>query len=172
MTAPQRSPTPDFAMAQRELMLQVEKELETTKRVLSAVRDRNRDSHLDPKSRTAGEWAWPQASRDVQLHDEIAKLKFEMAPRYKEEPRKVAELVQCYDTYDQRALAGVRAMRLGQLTTPVDFAGLFHLPAVFYPGFVNNPSIHPRRQLAAFLRPRGSRVPAMYGHSADEPWNS
>ena len=89
MTAPQRSPTPDFAMAQRELMLQVEKELETT-----------------------------------------------------------------------------------QLTTPVAFAGLFHLPAIFYPGFVTNPSIHPRGQLAAFLRLRGSGVPAMYGRSADEPWNS
>ena len=172
MTAPQRSPTPDFAMAQRELMLQVEKGLETTKRVLSAVRDRDCDSHLDPKSRPAGEWAWPQASSDAQLLDEFAKLKFEMAPRCKEEPRKVAKLVQCYDMYDQRALARVRAMSLGQLTTPVDFAGLFYLPAVFYPGFVTNSSIHPRGQRAAFLRPRGSGVPAMYGHSADEPWNS
>jgi hypothetical protein len=58
MTAPQPRLTPDFALAQRELMLQgLEREMETTKEVLSAVPNANRDFRLDPKARTAWELA-------------------------------------------------------------------------------------------------------------------
>jgi uncharacterized damage-inducible protein DinB len=62
-------------------------------------------------------------------------------------------------------------MTAEQLATPVDFLGVFNLPAVFYLGFVNNHSIHHRGQLAAYLRPMGSKVPSIYGGSADEPMN-
>jgi len=58
-----------------------------------------------------------------------------------------------------------------QLANPVDFAGVFKMPAVFYLGFVNNHCVHHRGQLAGFLRPMGSKVPSIYGGSADEPWN-
>ena len=59
MSAVQPALTPDFAVAQREFMLQgLERELEATKKVLSAVPDSNRDFRLDPKSRTVGELAW------------------------------------------------------------------------------------------------------------------
>jgi len=51
-------------------MLQgLERALEVTKKVLSAVPDSNRDFRLDPKSRTAGELAWHLASSDVQMLD-------------------------------------------------------------------------------------------------------
>jgi uncharacterized damage-inducible protein DinB len=171
MTAPQPSLTPDFAVAQRELMLQgLEREVETTKKVLSAVLDSNRNFRLDPKSRTAWELAWHIASSDVQMLDEVADHKFEMTPRFKEEPKNVAELVTWYDKSCRRAIARVRNMTPQQLTTPVDFMGVFNLPAVFYLGFVNNHSIHHRGQLAAYLRPMGSKVPSIYGGSADEPW--
>jgi uncharacterized damage-inducible protein DinB len=38
-----------------------------------------------------------------------------------------------------------------------------------YLGFANNHSLHHRGQLAAYLRAMGSKVPAIYGGSADEP---
>jgi uncharacterized damage-inducible protein DinB len=41
-------------------------------------------------------------------------------------------------------------------------------PNVTYLGFANNHSIHHRGQLAAYLRAMGSKVPAIYGTSADE----
>ncbi len=171
MTAPQPRLTPDFAVAQRELMLQgLDREMETTKKVLSAVPNANRDFRLDPKSRTAWELAWHLASSDVQMLDEVADHKFEMAPRFKQEPKDIADLVNWYDTNFKRAANRVRAMTPEQLSTPVDFAGVFNMPAVFYLGFVNNHSIHHRGQLAAYLRPMGSKVPSIYGGSADEPW--
>jgi len=42
-------------------------------------------------------------------------------------------------------------------------------PNVTYLGFANNHSIHHRGQLSSYLRACGSKVPAIYGASADEP---
>ena len=41
-------------------------------------------------------------------------------------------------------------------------------PGVTYLGLANNHSVHHRGQLAAYLRAMGSKVPALYGESADE----
>jgi uncharacterized damage-inducible protein DinB len=42
-------------------------------------------------------------------------------------------------------------------------------PAVTWLTMMNNHAVHHRGQLAAYLRPMGSKVPAIYGMSADEP---
>jgi uncharacterized damage-inducible protein DinB len=171
MTAPQPALSPEYAAAVRESMLEgLARELEITKRVLSAVPDAQRDYRPDPKARTAWELAWHLVSCDVQMTDEIADHKFQMEPRFKEEPRNVAELVDWYDKNFNRAMNRVRAMTPEQLTTSVDFLGAFNFPAVFYLSFINNHSIHHRGQLAVYLRPMGSKVPSIYGGSADEPW--
>ena len=171
MSAPQQSLSPEFAAGLREVMLTgLAREMETTKKVLAAVLDNQRDFRLDPKARTAWELAWHLASCDVQMTDEIADQKFQMEPRFKDEPKHVAELVKWYDTNFNRAMGRVKAMTAEQLCTPVDFYGVFNMPAVFYLSFVNNHSIHHRGQLAAYLRPLGSKVPSIYGGSADEPW--
>ena len=104
------------------------------------------------------------------MTDEIADRKFDMEPRFKEEPKTVAELVTWYDGQFKRAIARVQAMTPEQLCTPVDFYGVFNMPAVFYLTFVNNHSIHHRGALAVYLRPMGSKVPSIYGGSADEPF--
>jgi uncharacterized damage-inducible protein DinB len=57
-----------------------------------------------------------------------------------------------------------------QLLTPVEFFGVFNLPAALYLGFLNNHSIHHRGELATYLRPMGSKVPSIYGGSYDEPF--
>jgi uncharacterized damage-inducible protein DinB len=173
MSAPQPalSLSPEFAVGLREVMLQgLSRELETTKKVIAAIPEDKRDFRLDPKSRTAWELAWHLASCDVQMTDEIADQKFNMEPRFKEEPRTVAELVDWYDSNFKRAMARVHEMSAEQLCNPVDFMGICNFPAVFYVSFVNNHSIHHRGQLAAYLRPMGSKVPSIYGGSADAPW--
>jgi uncharacterized damage-inducible protein DinB len=173
MSAPQPafSLSPEFAVGLREFMLQgLSRELETTKKVIAAIPEDKRDFRLDPKARTAWELAWHLASCDVQMTDEIAEQKFNMEPRFKEEPKTVAELADWYDSNLKRAIARVHDMSAEQLCSPVDFIGVFNYPAVFYLSFVNNHSIHHRGQLAAYLRPMGSKVPSIYGGSADEPW--
>ncbi|MGB7845602.1 MAG: DinB family protein [Candidatus Acidiferrum sp.] len=171
MSAPQPALSPEFAVGMRESMLQgLAQELEITKKVLAAIPEAGRDYRPDPKARTTWDLAWHLASCDVQMTDEVADHKFQMEPRFKEEPKDIAELIDWYDKNFRRAMDRVRAMTPEQLCTPVDFMGAFNMPAVFYLGFVNNHSIHHRGQLAVYLRPMGSKVPSIYGGSADEPW--
>jgi len=172
MSAPQQSLSPEFAAGLREVMLMgLGREMETTKKVLGAVLDDKRDFRIDPKARPAWELAWHIASCDVQMTDEIADQKFSMEPRFKDEPKNIAEMAKWYESNMGRAMNRVKALTPEQLCTPVDFYGVFNMPAVFYLSFVNNHSIHHRGQLAAYLRPMGSKVPSIYGGSADEPWN-
>lgn len=173
MAVPQLSLTKEFALGLRDMMAgSVAREMETTKKVLAAVPDaRSREYRPDPKARTGFELAWHLVSTEVQMLDEIADAKFSMEPRF-QEPKTVSEMLAWYETNLPRALARVRALDEKHLTKPVDFLGAFNYPAVFYLGFVTSHSIHHRGQLSTYLRPMGSRVPSIYGGSADEEWKA
>lgn len=163
--------TPEFALAFRDTMLDgLNRELETTKRVFAAIPDDQHDYRPDPNARSAWQLAWHMANSDIQFLDGIADLKFNMVtPSEAEKPKNAAELVTWYDNNFKRAAARVRALSSDQLTTPVDFMGAFNLPAAMYLGFLNNHSIHHRGELCTYLRPMGSKCPAIYGGSYDEP---
>jgi len=164
------APTPDFALAYRDLMIAgFAREVEITKKVLAAVPEEKREYRPDPNARTAWELAWHIASADVHFLNSIANLKFDMsgsATTYK--PKTIAEVVEWYDANVKRGLDRVGAMTAEPLLTPIPFF-MYNLPAVFYLGFLNNHSIHHRGELATYLRPMGSKVPAIYGGSFDEP---
>jgi uncharacterized damage-inducible protein DinB len=163
--------TPDFAAGFVCILVDsLEHEFEVTRKVLAAVPENQRDYRPEAKARTAFELAWHLASSDVQFLEDIADLKFALEPRFREEPKSVAELVAWYDTHFKSGLARVRAMTPEQLITPVDFYGVMTMPVFRFLLFANNHSIHHRAQLAACLRPMGSKVPSIYGGSADEPW--
>jgi len=164
------APTPDFVAAYRAMMLDgVARETETTKKVIAAVPDAKSGYKPDPNARTAWELAWHIANTDVQFLDGIADLKFNMAAP-EDKPTNISEVVSWYDRNMKRAAARVNAMTPEQLLTPVEFFGVFNLPAAFYLGFLNNHSIHHRGELATYLRPMGAKVPSIYGGSYDEPF--
>jgi len=168
------APTPEFVLGYRAMMLDgVAREVEITKKVLAAVPDARKDYRPDPCARTAWELAWHLANTDVQFMDGIGELKFNMAARAEmEKPKSVAELVDWYDKNMKRSAERVRALSGEELLTPIDFLGVFNLPAAFYLGFLNNHSIHHRGELATYLRPMGSKVPSIYGGSYDEPFQA
>jgi uncharacterized damage-inducible protein DinB len=60
-------------------------------------------------------------------------------------------------------------MPADELAKNISFFGMMEMPAVSFLGMANNHSVHHRGQLAAYLRAMGSKVPAIYGGSADEP---
>lgn len=172
MAAPQ-GPSKEFAVGYRDMMLQgLANEMQITKKVVAAVPDGKRDYRHEPKARSAWDLAWHLVTVDVQFLEEIAEGKFAMAPRYKEQPKNVAEMASWYETNFTRAMDKVRALTPEQLTTQLDFMGAFNLPAFMYLGFVNNHSIHHRGELATYLRPMGAKVPCIYGPSADEEWKA
>jgi len=173
-TTAQPGLTPEFATGVRDVMLDgVTRELETTKKVLAAIPDAKAQYRPDPNARTAWELAWHIANTDVQFLDGIADLKFNMeTPDEPHKPKTIAELVEWYDKNFKRAADRVRVLTPEQLATPVNFFGVFDLPAVSYLGFLNNHSIHHRGQLSTYLRPMGAKCPSIYGGSYDEPWQS
>jgi len=162
--------TTEFAAGMCAMMLDgIAREVEITKRVIGAVPDAKSEYRPDPNARTAKELAWHIANTDVQFLDGIADLQFKMeSPEHK--PQTSAEVVAWYDENMKRGIARVQAMTAEQLTTPVEFFGVFNLPAVAYLGFLNNHSIHHRGELATYLRPMGAKVPSIYGGSYDEPF--
>jgi|SRR5579863_3058782 len=172
MATEQQGLTPEFALGMRQVMLDgLARELETTKRVLAAIPDSKAEYRPDPSARTAWELAWHLANTDVQFLDGIADLKFNMeTPEEKDQPKTTAELVSWYDKNFKRGVERVHALTPEQLCTPIDFYGVFNLPAVSYLGFLNNHCIHHRGQLATYLRPMGSKCPSIYGGSYDEPF--
>ena len=126
MATPQQGPTPEFALAYREMMLQsFSNEVQTTKKVISAIPENKRDYRPDPHARTAWELAWHLANSDIQFLDGIADLKFSMAtPEQKDKPQTVAGLVSWYEQNYHRAANRVLGLSPQQLLTPVDFARL------------------------------------------------
>jgi uncharacterized damage-inducible protein DinB len=148
-----------------------EGEFPATCQVLAAVKDDNREYKPDAKSRTAWQIATHMATADVWFMDCILKGKFEFNPEAAKQAeaqfKNVSDIVDFYKKTFPEKLKQVRALGAEQLTAPVSFFGMMEMPNVKYIGFANNHSIHHRGQLAAYLRAMGSKVPNIYGPSAD-----
>jgi uncharacterized damage-inducible protein DinB len=153
-----------------------EGEFAATCKVLAAVPESGRDYRPDEKSRTAWELASHLAAADIWFLDAIRTGNFAWDPdsdkRVMAANPTCAQLSAMYKETFPKKLAGVRALSDADLTKIVDFLGMMQQPNVTYLGFANNHSIHHRGQLASYLRAMGSKVPAIYGVSADEPMPS
>jgi uncharacterized damage-inducible protein DinB len=136
-----------------------------TAKVLAAVREG--DWRPDPKSRSAAELAWHVASSEIWFLKSIADGKFEggddgALPSLR-------EVLSFYEKGFAEQIARVAKLTPSQLAANVSFFGMVN-PNYRYLDFCLRHSIHHRAQLACYLRPLGSKVPSIYGGSADEPW--
>ncbi len=162
--------TPEFAFTYNELILStLVAESQTTRKVVAAIPEAQKGYRPDPKSRTAAELAWHIVYDDVVFLNKIADLKFDFGEPQPAPPT-VAEMLKWYDEHFPAAIKRVRDMTPQQLLTPVDFFGVMKEPVFKYLILVNNHGVHHRAQLATYLRPMGSKVPSIYGGSADEPF--
>lgn len=148
---------------------ELESEIETTKKVLAAVPDAKHSYKPDPKAKSAFELAWHICSSDVWFLEGIVAGKFEMEGTKEIPVKTTAEIVKWYDTNISNALEKVRSLPVDKLTRTIPFATIANMPAVAYLGWVQSHSVHHRGQLSTYLRPMGSKVPSIYGGSADEP---
>jgi uncharacterized damage-inducible protein DinB len=150
----------------------IEREFPATCKVLAAVKEDARDYKPDEKSRSAWELAKHIAMADVWFLDGIVKGAFqfdrEAAAKADSKFQSIGDVTRFYERALPAKLQDVRAMPADKLTREIDFMGRFRWPAVAFLAFANNHSVHHRGQLAAYLRAMGSKVPAIYGESADE----
>jgi uncharacterized damage-inducible protein DinB len=164
--------SPEQARAAADAMAALwEGEFPATAQVLAAVKDDNRDYRPDPKSRTAWELAVHLATADIWFIDSIIDGMFafdpEAARRAESRFVRVHEIVDFYRQAFPAKLASLRAMPADKQAEVLDFFGAMRMPRARWIGFANNHSIHHRGQLAAYLRAMGSKVPNIYGPSAD-----
>ncbi|HET7697085.1 MAG TPA: DinB family protein [Vicinamibacterales bacterium] len=148
-------------------------ELPATTKVLRNVPVDGRDYRPDEKSRTAWELATHLALGDVWFIQSIIDGGFKFDPEAEKAQaarfRNGEDLAAFYQREVPARLNELRALPAERLTRVVDFFGMMQQPNVTYLGFANNHSIHHRGQLTSYLRACGSKVPAIYGASADEP---
>lgn len=146
-------------------------EIPATVRVLSAIADANRDYRPDPKSRTAWELATHIATADVWFIDSIERGAFafdpEAAKQAEAQFRSVSEVAAFYEATVPARLDRLKDLSGDQLAEPLDFFGIMNMSRATWIGFANNHSVHHRGQLSAYLRALGSKVPDIYGPSAD-----
>lgn len=149
---------------------QIRNEHKTTRRVIEAIPADNSGWKPDPTSKSALELAWHIASSECFFLNGIGAGKYERTgdgsmPASIKTP---ADLLKWYDENHAKALAQLTDVKGDSLAAPLDFFGMFKLPAVAYAGFQCSHSIHHRGQLSSYLRPMGGKVPSIYGPSADE----
>jgi len=148
-----------------------EREFPATVRVLAAVKDEKRDYRPDARSRSAWELATHIATSDLFFLESIRNGVFQFDPEKAKQAEAafstVADIVAFYEEKVPKALAAVRAIPDDQLNEPLDFFGMMTMPRAQWIGFANNHSVHHRGQLSTHLRALGSKVPEIYGPSAD-----
>lgn len=164
--------TADHARAIADYFAEMfDQESANTLKVLRAVPNDRRDYKPDEKSRTAWELATHIAGSDLWFLDSVCDATFVYDPEV--ESKRTAglhtmdDVVEFYSREYPKRIQRLRSIPGEQLAKEVDFFGMKRSP-VWFLGLANNHGIHHRGQLMTYLRAMGSKVPAIYGGSADE----
>jgi uncharacterized damage-inducible protein DinB len=163
--------TPEQASFLASTLLETaKKETHTTCRVLTAVPAGKGGYRPDPVSRTALELAWHIAHSDVWFLDGFLVGKFEMEDdTMPADISEASEIASWYEDSFATSFEKVSKLPADFWAKPLDFFGIYNLPAAMYLQFMLLHTVHHRGQLCAYLRSMGGKVPNIYGGSADEP---
>ena len=149
-----------------------DQESANTLKVLRAVPNDRRDYKPDEKSRTAWELATHLAGSDLWFLDSVCDAAFVYDPEVENKRtaglNTIDDIVEFYKHEYQRRIQRLRSTPGEQLAKEVDFFGMTKGPSIWFLGLANNHGVHHRGQLMTYLRAMGSKVPSIYGGSADE----
>jgi uncharacterized damage-inducible protein DinB len=166
--APMKAMTVEQAVWMRDFYLRpLERESETTRKVLAAVPESAAEYRPDAASRTALDLLRHIAATDNRFIETVITGAFStqnLIPDAAKAPAGVAAWYAERHAANREALAGVSG---AALVTPVDFRGMFTWPAVMFLQLGLHHTIHHRGQLSAYLRAMGAKVPSIYGESYD-----
>lgn len=139
-----------------------------TKRVIAAIPPEKADYRPDDIAKSAIDLAWHIVTAEARFLDAAAAGAFDLTPAPRPDTIRTGDdVIRWYESRFADAVARLERTSADQLVKPVDFRGIFTLPAVVYAQIGINHSIHHRGQLSMYLRPMGARVPSIYGESYD-----
>jgi uncharacterized damage-inducible protein DinB len=157
-----------------ELVEELERETDPTRRTLARVPDDKLSWQPDPKSFTLGQLAMHVATLPGTLAELSTVPAFNVgAPIPRPTASSAHELLQTLDSSVAKAKAVLLGMGDAALSTPwrmmLDGREIGAMPrSVFLRSVLFNHWYHHRGQLTVYLRQTGASVPAIYGPSADE----
>ena len=138
-----------------------------TRRVIEAIPPDKGDYRPDEISKSAVDLAWHIAGAEHRFMTAVVTGAFDFTTPRPDGLTTSPDVARWYVETFQKDLDLVAALSPDQLLKPIEFRGIFNLPAISYLQIALNHSIHHRGQLSMYLRPMGARVPAIYGESYD-----
>jgi len=161
--------TPDnVTVVLQTLLPALDREHQTTKRVIEAIPDAKADYTPDAVSKSAIDLAWHIVTAENRFLEAVINGQFDLTPMARPDAMRTAEAVnRWYAERYARNAAELQKLPAENLVKTVDFRGMMQLPAVAYLDFALRHSIHHRGQLSMYLRPMGAKVPSIYGESYD-----
>ncbi len=163
---------PESAKAMADFYIPIlTQEIETNVRVFKAVPEDERDYRPHSNSMSALELARHMSLEDVWFLQAVIDGQFGAMPAQGEdsEVKSVADAVDLYHDKIPALIEQVKSLSGEHLTQELSLMGVFNLPAIGFLSFMLRHTVHHRGQLSAYLRPMGSKVPQIYGGSADNP---
>lgn len=155
------------------ILMEIDQEAATTRRVLERVPEDKLDWRPHPKSRTLGELALHVAASQGAVAELTLPDSVEPPPFQDPQPKNRAEILEAFEkgtarakeiingTDDARALATWKMLKDGQTLMEVPRIGMWR-------AILLNHTYHHRGQLSVYLRELDVPVPSIYGPSADE----
>jgi uncharacterized damage-inducible protein DinB len=143
-------------------------ESRTTKKILEAVPVDKAKYQPDACAKTANELLRHIAVADNMFLVTVINGVFSpSAVAIPENVKTSLEVASWYEQTYAENLEALSKLTAEQLVKIVDFRGMLQQPAVLFLQFGLAHTIHHRGQLSTYLRPMGSKVPAIYGESYD-----
>src|SRR5687768_16431599 len=140
-------------------------ESKTTRNVLARIPEGS-DYRPDPKSRTAHEIAWQIVCEEKMIIDALETGTATWAPPPL--PSTMKEVLDAYETQSATMPARWDALPDEKWNGSMQFFGSERPSSPMAWSFLFD-IVHHRGQISTYLRPMGSKVPQIYGPSADEP---
>ena len=159
---------PDQATTVLQFLLPtLEKEIETTRKVLAAVPSDKGDYRPDERSMSALELCWHIAGAEAFFTTAITTGTFPTPGKMPETIKTSQDVVAWYDGQVKNNLPKLKALT-GEQCAKILESPIGALPVISFFNLMINHSVHHRGQLSAYLRPMGAKVPSIYGHSRDD----
>lgn len=151
------------------LLATLASEIPVTTRVFDAVPEDKLDYRPDAVSKTALDLVRHITLEDEWMLNAVADGKFGPMPDQSDACGLMtpSDAVVQYGVRINAAMARVKALPAEALTREVDLMGAIQMPAIQFLSLTIRHSAHHRGQLSAYLRAMGSKVPSIYGPSAD-----
>jgi uncharacterized damage-inducible protein DinB len=154
------------------LMPVVESEFATTRKVVAAIPEGQRDYRPHPIVKTALELAWHLVSSEAWFLEGIIQGQFGTEGEKLPGDATVASVAEWYQGKAPALYQKMKALGDAELVRRIPFYGVMNEPAVGYLTLILVHAVHHRGQLSTYLRAMGAKVPSIYGGSADEPFQA